>query len=203
LALVTSIVVGSVWPGAFAIALAAAIVAYNARLKSTWFGPWAMGSCRGLNIAMGMSAAAGTLPSVWLVPLGATTYVAGITLFARDEAAVPRRDRLTLAMLVSLIGLVTFALARSQMEPFADFYPTAAGWWLIWLVIALFASRRFVVAIVQPRTAHVISAVKHALLSLVLIDACLALGVGGPYYALAVLSLLAPATLCSQFIRMT
>ncbi len=203
LAGVASWLTGSIWPGIVGVALAATIVAYNSYLKHTIFGPLAMGACRGLNVLMALSAAGELATLPWLVPLGMTVYIAGVTLFARDEANEPRRATLTFALVVAMGGIALLFLSRTQLTPLANFYPTEQGWALLWIVVALFAGRRFVAAIVQPQPPQVIAAVKHALLSLVIIDASLALGVGGPYYACAILALLAPATLVGYWIRLT
>ncbi len=194
---------GTIWPWAFGMALATSIVAYNGYLKQTIAGPLAMGACRGLNVLMALSVAGELETLPWLVPLGMTVYITGVTLFARDEAGQPSRTTLTAAFIVAMTGIGLLALGRIQLTPLANFYPTDFGWGLLWLVVALFAGRRFVAAIAQPQPLRVIGAVKHALLSLILIDASLALAVGGPYYACAILALLAPATLIGYWIRMT
>ncbi|MEI7782204.1 MAG: UbiA family prenyltransferase, partial [Planctomycetota bacterium] len=88
-------------------ALTAAIWIYDRQAKATILGPAVMGSCRSLNWLLGMTAAGGpTAPYEWLLPIGMGLYVAGITLFARDEAGRSRTGTLFMATLVMLAGLL-------------------------------------------------------------------------------------------------
>jgi 4-hydroxybenzoate polyprenyltransferase len=197
---------GTVWCVLLATLLTAAIVAYDTWLKHTPWGPVGMGSCRALNVLMAMTGVTNftELSQVpGLIPLGLLVYIAGVTLLARDEAARPRRLPLVLATFIAMAGIGLLAWSRPVSPTPISFHLTTIGWVLLWITVALFTLRRFVAAIVQPRPATVIGAVKHALLSLILIDAALALSAGGPYWACAILALMAPAMLLSQSIRMT
>jgi 4-hydroxybenzoate polyprenyltransferase len=104
-----------------AAALAAAIVIYDARAKSTPLGPPFMGLCRGLNVALGLSVAGGVhthdLPSAGLLlPLALALYTTLLTLLARDEVhgGSTRRARTLVALLGSLGVLYVIALAASS-----------------------------------------------------------------------------------------
>ena len=198
--------IGNAWCVVLATLLTATIVAYNSWLKHTPHGPWVMGACRALNVLMvmtGVTTFADPSQVPWLIPLGLLGYIAGVTLFARDEAGTPQRGPLIVAALIAAAGLFVLAWSRPQPPAPLPFTLTTPRYAMLWVVVALFAARRFVAAILQPSQRTVVSAVKHALLSLILIDGALALSAGGPYWAFAILALMAPAMLLSQWIRMT
>ena len=78
---------GDLRPVLVAVVLALVIVAYDGLLKKTPLGPIAMGSCRGLNLLLGMSLSAVAWQSPHYLIAGAlTVFVAGVTWFARTEA---------------------------------------------------------------------------------------------------------------------
>ena len=73
----------------FAFLLVAAILLYDAWLKRTWLGPIAMGTCRFLNVLLGLTAADSySLPWAARVYLASVVglYIVGVTWFARTEA---------------------------------------------------------------------------------------------------------------------
>ena len=74
-------------PAVIAALLAGAILLYDGWLKRTALGPVAMGSCRFLNVLLGVSLS-GTLmwPFGPLLALVIGTYIVGVTWFARTEA---------------------------------------------------------------------------------------------------------------------
>jgi 4-hydroxybenzoate polyprenyltransferase len=67
--------------------LAIAVVQYDARLKNTWAGPWAMGWCRTLNGFLGASIAAdfSDQPWAWAYAFAIGAYTVGLTYVARSE----------------------------------------------------------------------------------------------------------------------
>src|SRR5262245_18376858 len=77
---------GSVTAAVVAVILAAFILAYDAGVKHTMLGPVFMGSCRGLNLLLGMSHAPGLGGAIaWSAAAAYGLYVAGITVFSRSE----------------------------------------------------------------------------------------------------------------------
>src|SRR5262249_34251435 len=92
-----------------AIALVAAILLYDGRLKRTWAGPLAMGSCRFLNVLLGLTL---TAPAGWPWPTRLHVasvvglYIVGVTWFARTEARRSNQAALTGAAAVMLAALV-------------------------------------------------------------------------------------------------
>jgi 4-hydroxybenzoate polyprenyltransferase len=92
-----------------AAALAVAIVGYDAVLKSTALGPVAMGSCRFLNVLLGMSV---VWPSgaLWMAPLLMGLYTVAITVLSRDEVMGGGVER-TRKVVIALAGLGVLMLA--------------------------------------------------------------------------------------------
>jgi len=198
--------------------LAACIVAYDAWAKSTPIGPLFMGSCRMLNWLLGMSLAQ-HLPFAtdWqilgygadhlLVAGGMGLYIVGVTWLARDEADEPNVLHLLGATFVMLAGL---ALAGIHV-----LYPTHEIWLhsesgislTVWTVafIALAAPvlRRAGGAIMAGTPEAVRMAVQQARMSIIIFDAAIAYAQCGPYWGLAVLSLLAPAWVLARFVNTT
>lgn len=87
LALVATATHANAAPLTIAACLAMTIVLYDAGLKSTPAGPWAMGWCRTLNVLLGASAASqlGQHPAAWGYAAGVGLYTVALTYIARRE----------------------------------------------------------------------------------------------------------------------
>jgi 4-hydroxybenzoate polyprenyltransferase len=201
---------GRVEPGAIATALAAMILLYDAALKSTVLGPVAMGSCRFLNVLLGMSAVGATLPhlpfdTAWrpaalIVALGIGIYIAGVTWFARTEAGRSERSQLLTGTIVMLAGMGLVARYPAWIQPPLEI---PEQWNLFWLLIGAVIGVRCVRAISDPQSGMVQVAVKNCLLSLIVIDAAVVMGMDGQFWACMVLLLVAPAMLLGRWISST
>src|SRR5205085_11053543 len=87
-------------------ALLICILAYNALLKATIFGPIAMGSCRFLNVLLGFSVI--SFPALsWLAAAIVGVYIVGITVFARREAGRSRQYELVTGTILMYAALAT------------------------------------------------------------------------------------------------
>jgi 4-hydroxybenzoate polyprenyltransferase len=192
-------------PVAVAVLLGTCIVAYDSLLKRTPIGPLAMGTCRMLNVLLGMSAASGALLAEhWLVAGGVGTYVAGLTWMARNEAAESRRRALALATLIMMLGMAMIAwLPRwsDNVVPLIQTQPQR--WYLLMMLLALLIGWRCVWAVVEPRPARVRMAVTHGILSLVMLDAVACFAVRDWQLATTILLLLLPAMFLQQWMAMT
>ncbi|HEX4145365.1 MAG TPA: UbiA family prenyltransferase [Pirellulales bacterium] len=207
---VASGLVGRFESGAIATVLAALILLYDGVLKPTPFAPVAMGGCRTLNVLLGMSAAAASLPQLepntagwnatWLVAGGIGVYIAGVTWFARGEADTSHRGHLLAGTLVMLAGIGLVAWYPAWVEPRLGFPQQLI---LIWLLIAAMVAIRCGWAILDPRAGIVQLAVRNCLLSLILIDAAAVLAVDGRFWACVVLSLVVPAMFLGRWISST
>ena len=90
--------------------LALAILAYNAGVKRTWFGPVIIGACRGLNLLLGMThAAALGGPIAWLAAVAYGIFVCGITLSSRSEAVGGARLSLIAGLSLQLTAILALA----------------------------------------------------------------------------------------------
>jgi hypothetical protein len=182
-------------------ALAVAIVLYDALLKPTPVGPVAMGTCRALNVLLGASIAAeGWLPLHYRVALGLGIYVGGFTWFARTEAEMSNRVTLALAALVMFAGIASICTA-TRNEPFAQ-QKGADLWPLLWVALSLPIAARAFRAVADPTPAKVQITIKHAIMSLIVIDAAAALSTSG-ILAAAILLLLAPGMLLGRWVYST
>ena len=196
LAVAAAVAAASPWPAVVGGLLAALVWLYDRLAKGTPAGPLAMGSCRALAWLMGMTAAGGpTQPAEWLVPAGMGIYVAGITLYARDEAGRSRGWVLATATLVMLGGLAVAAglvwlPGREFVELTVGSRMPASIWLLLWSLITTSILLRAGLGVVDPTPARVGLAVGNAIMSLITLDAVLVLARCGERWAVAVLCLL-------------
>lgn len=199
-------------PAIVSTALAAAIIAYDVALKHTLLGPLAMGSCRMLNVLLGIStgeateAATGFAPAHWLVAGGIGVYIVGLTWFARDEAGTSRRVQLVLATVVMLAGMAmlwyfVFLLPDEQLDDFVRLQP--ANWTILWALLGLSAISRSLRAIVRPDSATVQATIKSGILSLIFLDAAVVLAVHGLMPAVGILLLLVPTIILGRIVYST
>ena len=181
------------------MALTAAILLYDSWLKRTWAGPLGMGTCRFLNVLLGLSVA-DAFPWPWGVHMAFVVglYIVGVTWFARTEARTSRGSTLTAAA-----GVMLAALALALAVP-AWLRPETASVLFPYLLVALGFLVGFPVwrAVVNPVPQRVQAAVKRAILGLVLLDAVLATAVGG-IAGLVILLLLPPAMYLGRWLYST
>lgn len=203
---------GGQWrSGGVAVCLAGAVIAYDMLLKKTVLAPLGMGICRFLNVGLGMSATAIALDaSHGLIAAGIGAYIVGVTLFSRSEATESSQTPLTLATIVMLAGLGVLAWFpfTGSTDGFAgEWYQQVnmlgARWWILWSFIAASILFRAGKAIAEPSPAHVQTAVKHAIMTLIVLDASVTFAVHGFVAATAVILLLFPARWLGQWIYST
>jgi 4-hydroxybenzoate polyprenyltransferase len=202
-------VLGNWRSGSVATALSVAILAYDGMLKRTPLGPLAMGSCRALNVLLGMSAAGGWHPMLWLVAGGIGTYIVGVTWLAHTEARTSSRWQIFLATVVVAggIGIVgwfpTLADARLPPESIPIYALQNSDWYLLVGLIGAMIVWRCLRSVVDPSPAMVQAAVRHCIFSLIMLDAVACLAVRGPLWAVAILLLLAPTMFLGRWINST
>ncbi len=171
-----------------ALFLVGAILAYDGWLKRTWAGPLAMGSCRVLNVLLGVSAC-GSPMGAHGVYLGLIVgiYVAGVTWFARSEAKASNPVALRGAAAVMLASLL-LALPLPMFLPEGQNSSLLFPYLLVGLTFLVGAPVLW--AIAEPTPSRVQGAVKRALMALILLDAVLASAVAGSAGLLILLLLL-------------
>lgn len=203
-----------VWrSGTVATLLGFCVVAYDLMLKVTLAGPLAMGTCRFLNVLLGMSVAipvsdgwnvAGYGAHHLIAAGGIGVYVIGVTVFARTEARASSEWRLWLGTVVMMSGIAVLGLLHRNLP--ASLPPNVQSE-TIWIVLvgllAFSILRRCGTAALDPTPRQVQFAVKHALMSIIVLDAAVALEVANWYYAVGVLALLIPALVAGQWISST
>ncbi len=180
---------GVVPPVAVAALLSGLIVLYDAVLKHTPAGPWAMGACRALNVCLGLSATGVLSAELTLhLALAVGVYIAGVTLFARTEEGTSRRRPLVIAagvMAASAVGTALLPIHDPAALGFRP-YPYLVAAWAAWVGTSVAR------ALKEPGPKEVQAAVKRCIFGLVPLDALLATAfVGWP--GLVILVLFLPA----------
>lgn len=202
-----------VWrSGMLATLLAASILAYDGGMKATRLGPLTMGVCRFLNVLLGASSGPAAIngggflgyPSYVLVAAaGVGVYVAGVTWFARREAEASEGWHLAGALLVMLGGIGMLGWLHPNFPPGFRAVLPARWWWMMLALLGLPIARRCVMTVAYPTPEQVQLAVKHCLLSIIVLDAAVTFLAGSWYDAVLVLSLLVPAMLLGRWVYST
>lgn len=151
--------------GVIAVSIVAMCLLYDKWAKHhPVAGPLAMGTCRGLNLMLGMSLFAEVLPAVWWLSLIPVIYIAAITVISRGEVHGGSRIPLLFAafLYVVVIGLILyFGILKS-------------GVWLGLVILALFAAVIYVPlikAISTRAAADIRKSVKYGVLALIFMNA--------------------------------
>jgi 4-hydroxybenzoate polyprenyltransferase len=194
-----------------ATALAVVIVAYDSWLKATPLGPLLMGTCRGLNLLVGVSLGACVdwqagldWSSIVLATMGLLMFVTGITLAARREGHSQQSTyRLAWSWAVSALGVGAIALSSVgaldrplRLDPKSWFPILVAMLAMPWL-------RRAFTSIHSPGVGTLVPAIKQAILSIIFLDAAIALQFGGYWPGIIVCCLSIPTFALSRIFRVT
>jgi len=170
-----------------ALALIAAVVAYDLQLKDTLLGPAAMGLCRALNLALPLAALRVEITNAHAAALlGMFVYVASLTYFGRDEAGASSRRRLALGGIGILTALLILGFVTTW-NPSRD--PLTL---VVWLALAIQTGRCAWRAWKRPEAMLVQHAMKTFILGIIAFDAVIACAIGGWRAAAIVLALLIP-----------
>ena len=191
-----------------AIALVACVMLYDAGMKRTVLGPAFMGSCRGLNLLLGLSVADSLGgPWGWFAAGALAMFVAGITIISRSEVESGRSSGVVAGMVVqdlALIGLFAVGLRHGAFPgPSGDRPIIPLAGVLALSLVALVVNRADGLAVMEPRPETIQRAVKTGVLSLVWIDVGLVAAVRGPGPSLAVASLWVPAFVLGKWLYST
>jgi 4-hydroxybenzoate polyprenyltransferase len=191
--------------GAVAVCLAIAIVLYDAKLKSTWIGPIVMGLCRALNVLLGMSAAAHALGPDNLLAAGAVgVYIAGVTWLARGETGAADRWQLTLATLVILAGIAALLVLPGWVAaPVPLLIQEPTRWYLLIGILGAFTGMRCFQTVAEPVPEVIRAAVRHCILSLVILDAAICYVACDIRGAVVVIAFLIPTMILGRWIYST
>ena len=199
-------------PGLVSLLLIGAILLYDKVLKKTALAPVMMGSCRTLNILLGMSLASADdrvlLPAGALLALGMGIFIAGVTWFARSEARGESDQKLlTFGFVVMFLGLGTIALVPFSGLVLPPTVNPQNPYLLLFMVgvIGLSIGRLSLTAILDPVPRHVQATIKQCILSLILIHAAICLWVdrSNVQFPLVVAILIFPALLLGRWFKST
>ncbi|HEY4650247.1 MAG TPA: UbiA-like protein EboC [Pontibacter sp.] len=147
-------------------------------------GPVNMGSCRGGNLLLGVSAMPAALEQLWFIAFIPIIYISAITMISRGE--VNGGSTKALKGAVALYLVVFAGIASLALLP-----QFSLGYSLPFL--ALFAYLVFpplFKAMPSPEPPFIMRAVKAGILALIVMNASIAAGFAGWQYGLAVLLLL-------------
>lgn len=187
------------------VLLCAAILLYDGSLKNTWAGPLAMGSCRALNVVLGLSVVA---PEAWYsalplpVLLGIFTLL--ITQLSRFEVGGTDAGRVhnTLLGFAALAAIVTLALfagaALRQVDALSWLATAALLAYILWRGTGLL--RPLWSAATGPSLGK---AIGGGILLMPAIDASFVAASGAPLAAAAVFGFTAPALLLKRWYYLT
>jgi 4-hydroxybenzoate polyprenyltransferase len=183
---------------AVAAALGAAILLYDAWAKGTAVGPLAMGSCRLLNVALGLSVAPLAPGLSWAAPALAGLYTAALTFLARDEVGgSPQRRGRTFVAFMALLGLALLGVLAPRPTAFVlGALPFA-------LLVGALGFRLFAPLWRDAAAPRIGRAVGGGILLMPALDATLVAGAGHPLAAVPVLALAGPALLLRRRFAMT
>jgi 4-hydroxybenzoate polyprenyltransferase len=184
--------------GAIALATAVSALLYDSWGKhSPILGPFNMGLCRGLNLSLGLTAASLTPFAHWPAVLVTLGYIAGITSLSRGEVRGGTRMAAAISgvwLVISLAALVALISVQGMRAAFA----------LPFFALLLYRiGKPFWRAFHTLSAPEIRSAVKAGVLSLIVLNACLAAAFAGPWYAAAVLLLYLPAFLLAKLFAVT
>ena len=191
---------GAAWwlPGTIALVLSAVILAYDGGLKRTAAGPIAMGACRSLNVLLGMSLIEGGM-SQWhaghgTIAAGLGLYVAGITVLARSEVERGSRTGPAIGLIVMLAGIAVLSqMDRGVPESLRSGFRPEWAWWGLLALLVFPVFRRGLAAVLDPRPERIRAVVGLAILTVIVLDASVALVWRGQLAGISILALLAPA----------
>jgi 4-hydroxybenzoate polyprenyltransferase len=208
LGLILALASGSTVSLAVAGVLAAAILIYDGGGKKTHAGPFLMGSCRGLNLLLGMShASALGGPWAWVAAGGFGLFVVGLTWISRSETESGQTRNLIGGLTVQNLALLILAAVALHSQGFPGAWSNRplvpVEGLLILALVALFVNNAATRGIYHPVPQVLQRAVKTGILSLIWIDVGLVAAVRGPVPALAVAMIWLPAYGLSRWLYTT
>ncbi|WP_416445904.1 UbiA-like protein EboC [Leeuwenhoekiella sp. A16] len=182
--------------GFIALALAIAILLYDKFAKHNAFlGPVNMGVCRGLNLLLGI-AILGEL-NHWYFSIIPILYIAAITLISRGEVHGDNKKHIILAGL--LYAVVICAITGLFLSHDHNILPAIP----FIILFAIMIYRPLIAAYKENSPQNIKKAVIAGVLSLIILDASVAVGFSQWWLGIAVLLLLPLSMLLSRLFAVT
>ncbi len=182
--------------GGIALSLALAILLYDSYSKqNSFWGPLNMGVCRGLNLLLGIGIL-GELTNWWyaFIPV---VYVSAITLISRGEVHGNNKKHLIFAgilytsVILAIIGLMVFnAFEMLQVIPFIA-------------IFAILIFKPLIGAYKSNSPENIKKAVVSGVLSIIVLDASMAVGFSQWWYGLVIILLFPFSIFLSKLFAVT
>jgi 4-hydroxybenzoate polyprenyltransferase len=171
--------------GALAALVAGGAVLYDAKAKHhTVFGPLVMGTCRGGNLLLGVSAVPAMMVSSWYLALLPIAYIAAITTISQGEVH-GGTSRTGYGALGLVLGVIASLLTLGMRVDYRVLHALSFIFVLAVQVVPPFGR-----AARTPSPDLIRAAVKAGVMALIPLNAALAAGFGGWVYGALVLLLL-------------
>lgn len=194
---VTSAFKSSFVSGVLATFIAIAALVYDRWGKHhSFFGPFNMGLCRGLNLLLGISIVPAMLQQYWWLASVPVLYIASVTMISRGE--VHGGSKRTLYAAVGLYILVMGSILCISFV--RETFTPATVFILLWAALIFPPLRN---AIRNPQGKFIGKAVKVAVLALIVMDAAWAVAFGAFYMALTIILLLPLSVLLAKAFAVT
>jgi len=198
-----------VGPGMIGCFLAGAVYAYDGPAKKSIAAPAIMGLCRSLNMALGVAVVAAVFPvtlgsAIGCVVIGHGMYITGLTIAARREADLSQsRGRLALGWGICAFGAAMIAIS-CRFEPDRPYrLEPNGGFPLLVAILLLPLARRAYHSIASLHPQHLGLAIKQAILSILFIDASIALQYAGNLPGICIALMVLPTVLLARWFRAT
>lgn len=182
--------------GFIALALAVSILAYDSfSKKHDFLGPLNMGLCRALNLILGMTIL-GDTQFLWyaLIPM---VYIFAITLISRGEVHGNNKNHIIWAGI--LYSIVIFMVASIQLMDTNNMMQAIP----FIILFGFLVFRPLLKAYRHNAPKNIKNAVKAGVLSLIVLDAALAVGYSSWQYGLLILALLPVSFVLSKIFAVT
>jgi 4-hydroxybenzoate polyprenyltransferase len=153
----------------------------------SWLGPVNMGTCRGLNLLLGISIIQASLETTWFVFFVPVIYIASITMISRGEVHGGKKVTLQVAALLYSLVIATILFLAYQMEQILPALLTLIPF--VWFIFKPLST-----AMKEPVGKNIGKAVKAGVIALILMDSAWAAAFGA-YYAAFFIALLLPLSL--------
>lgn len=182
--------------GSIALLLALSILLYDGvSKKHAFFGSLNMGICRGLNLLLGMSVF-GTL-SQWEYAIVPVVYIAAITLISRGEVHGDNKKHIVFAgLLYALVGIAVLVFHYGNNSNILEVIP-----FILLFVILIY--KPLVKAYLNNSPENIKKAVIGGVLSIIVLDAVMAVGFSNWMVGIGILLLLPLSIILSKLFAVT